>query len=65
MRSPAKELLDEIMDSGKISLRTLAREIRVRPSTLSRIKNGITEGGSLKTYLRILGYKKRMESNHA
>lgn len=60
MNSPAKALIEEIMSMKHISLRRLALEIRVKPSTLSRIKTGKTESGTIKTYMRILQYKNRM-----
>jgi len=65
MNKTAKVLLDEILETGSISMRALAREIRVKPSTLSRIKTGKTELGTMKTYMRILGYKKRLGEIHA
>lgn len=60
MRSPAKELIDEILIISNISLRKLAYETKVRESTLSRIKSGKTELGTIKTYMRILQYKTKM-----
>jgi DNA-binding Xre family transcriptional regulator len=60
MRNPAKILLDELLSEKNISMRKLALEIRVKPSTLSRIKSGKTETGTLKTYMKILQYKNRI-----
>jgi transcriptional regulator with XRE-family HTH domain len=60
MNSPAQELIIEILALKGISIRKLALEIRVKPSTLSRIKTGKTETGTMKTYMRILQYKNRM-----
>lgn len=61
MKAPAKALLDEILEKKDISMRQLALEIRVKQSTLSRIKTGKTESGTLKTYMRILSYRNRIE----
>lgn len=60
MNSPAKDLIIEILALKRISLRKLALEIRVKPSTLSRLKTGKTETGTMKTYMRILQYKNRI-----
>lgn len=60
MESPTKELIKEIQAMEDISLRKLALEVDLKPSTLSRIMSGKTKTGMTNTYLKISQYKTKI-----